>query len=79
MSSSRTQNLIRSRKFNINNSNSLKRLTAIAYTLCQATLIMSKIKMDIKRFTIKDSKVLNVEDISLYDVKQDEDYFDCIK
>lgn len=40
---------------------------------------MSKIKMDIKRFTIKDSKVLNVEDISLYDVKQDEDYFDCIK
>ena len=40
MSSSRTQNLIRSRKLNINNCNSLKRLTAIAYTLCQAQLIM---------------------------------------
>ncbi len=40
MSSSRTQNLIRSTKFNINNCNSLKRLTAIAYTLCQAQLIM---------------------------------------
>jgi len=26
--------LIRSRKFNINNCNSLKRLTTIAYTLC---------------------------------------------
>lgn len=32
MSSSWTQNLIRSTKFNINNCNSLKRLTAIAYT-----------------------------------------------
>ena len=40
MSSSRTRNLIRSRKFNINNCNSLKCLTAIAYTLCQATFIM---------------------------------------
>ena len=34
MSSSQTQNLIRSTKFNINNCNSLKRLMAIAYTLC---------------------------------------------
>ena len=34
MSSSRTQNLIRIRNLNINNCNSLKRLTAIAYTLC---------------------------------------------
>ena len=34
MSSSRTQNLIRSRNLNINNCNSLKHLTAIAYTLC---------------------------------------------
>ena len=40
MGSSRTQNLIRSRKLNINNCNSLKRLTAIAYTLCQAQLFM---------------------------------------
>lgn len=40
MSSSRTQNLIKSRKLNINNCNSLKRLTAIAYTLCQAQFIM---------------------------------------
>ena len=42
MSSSRTHNLIRSRNFKINNCNSLKRLTAIAYTLCQAQLIMNK-------------------------------------
>ena len=42
MSSSRTQNLIRSRNLNINNCNSFKRLTAIAYTLCQAQLIMNK-------------------------------------
>ena len=42
MSSSLTQNLIRMTKFNINNCNSLKRLTAIAYTLCQAQLIMNK-------------------------------------
>ena len=40
MSSSRTLNLIRSRNFIINNCNSLKRLTAIAYTLCQAQFIM---------------------------------------
>ena len=40
MSSSRTQNLIRSRNLNINNCNSLKSLTAIAYTLCQAQLFM---------------------------------------
>lgn len=40
MSSSRTQNLIRMINFNINNCNSLKRLTAIAYTLCQAQLFM---------------------------------------
>jgi hypothetical protein len=33
MSSSRTLNFIRSKKININNRNSLKRLTAIAYTL----------------------------------------------
>lgn len=42
MSSSRTRNLIRSRNFNINNCNSLKRLTAIAYTLCQAQFIMKE-------------------------------------
>lgn len=40
MSSSRILNLIKNRKLNINNCNSLKRLTAIAYTLCQAQLIM---------------------------------------
>ena len=40
MSSSRTLTLIRSRKFNINNCNSLKNLTAIAYTHCQVQLIM---------------------------------------
>lgn len=40
MSSSRTQNLVRSKKLNINNCNSLKRLTTIAYTLCQALFIM---------------------------------------
>jgi hypothetical protein len=34
MSSSRTQKLIKSTELNINNCNSLKRLTAIAYTLC---------------------------------------------
>jgi len=34
MSSSRTHNLIRSINLIINNCNSLKRLTAIAYTLC---------------------------------------------
>ena len=44
MSSSRTQNLNRSRNLNINNCNSLKRLTAIAYTLCQAQLIMKKVE-----------------------------------
>ena len=43
MSSSHAQNLIRSRNLNINNCNSLKRLTAIAYTLCQATFIMEKV------------------------------------
>ena len=40
MSSSRTQNIIRSRNLNIKNCNSLKYLTAIAYTLCQAQLFM---------------------------------------
>ena len=40
MSSSRTQNIIRSRNLNINNCNSLKYLTAIAYTLCQVQLFM---------------------------------------
>ena len=40
ISSSQTQNFIISIKFNINNCNSLKRLTAIAYTLCQAQFIM---------------------------------------
>ena len=44
MSSSRTLDFIRSRNLNINNCNSLKRLTAIAYTLCQATFIMEKVK-----------------------------------
>ncbi len=43
MSSSRTQNTIRNRKLIINNRNSLKRLTAIAYTLCQAQFIMKKV------------------------------------
>ena len=42
MSSSQTQNLIKITKFNISNCNSLKRLTAIAYTLCQAAFIMTK-------------------------------------
>ena len=40
MSTSQTQNLIRSTKLNIKNCNSLKYLTAIAYTLCQATFFM---------------------------------------
>ena len=40
MSSSRTQTLVRMTKFNINNCNSLKRLTATAHTLCQAQFIM---------------------------------------
>ena len=40
ISSSRTQDLIRSKNLNINNCNSLKRLTAIAYTLCQATYLL---------------------------------------
>jgi NADH/NAD ratio-sensing transcriptional regulator Rex len=43
VSSSRTLNLIKSRNLNINNCNSLKRLTAIAYTLCQATFIMRRL------------------------------------
>ena len=40
MSSSRTQDFIRIRKFYINNCNSLKRLTDIAYTHRWAQLIM---------------------------------------
>ena len=60
MSSSRTQNLIRSIKFNINNCNSLKRLTAIAYTLCQATLIMNGfIKVTGHLYMVKDQNGLN--------------------
>ena len=46
MSSSRTLNLIRSRNLIINNCNSLKRLTAIAYTLCQVQLLMSEFHLD---------------------------------
>ncbi len=42
MSSSRTLNFIRSRNLIINNSNSLKSLTAIAYTLCQVLLKLMK-------------------------------------
>ena len=34
--------LDKKQKFNINNCNSLERLTAIAYTLCQATFTMTK-------------------------------------
>lgn len=40
MSSSRTLNFNRRKKFNINHCDSLKYLTAIAYTLCQATFTM---------------------------------------
>ena len=50
MSSSRTQNLIKSRKFNINNCNSLKCLTAIAYTLCQAQFIMEEL---LRKYIVK--------------------------
>ena len=39
-----TQTLIKSIKLNINNCNSLKRLTAIAYTLCQTQFIMKNLE-----------------------------------
>ena len=58
MSSSRTQTLIGSRKFNINNCNSLKCLTAIAYTLCQAQFIMEEL---LRKYIVKNFNWENVE------------------
>ncbi len=72
MSSSRTQNLIRSRKLNINNCNSLKRLTAIAYTLCQAQLIMERIKNDMEDFVINGKLTIK----ELYELAKKEGFED---
>ena len=81
MSSSRTQNIIRSRNLNIKNCNSLKCLTAIAYTLCQAQLFMifeivkSNKKVELAKELI--DKLDDLYDDLTYD--NDEKETECIK
>ena len=81
MSSSRTQNIIRSRKLNIKNCNSLKYLTTIAYTLCQAQLFMifeivrSNKKVELAKELI--DKLDDLYDDLTYD--NDEKETECIK
>ena len=81
MSSSRTQNLIRMIKFNINNCNSLKRLTAIVYTLCQAQLFMKfEIVKSNKKVELAKELIDKLDD--LYDdltYDNDEKETECIK
>ena len=81
MSSSRIQNLISITKFNINNCNSLKRLTAIAYTLCQAQLFMKfEIVKTNKKVDLVEKLIDELDD--LYDdltYDNDEKETECIK
>ena len=81
MSSSRTINLIRSTNININNCNSLKRLTAIAYTLCQAQLFMKfEIVKTNKKVDLVEKLIDKLDD--LYDdltYDSDEKETECIK
>ena len=81
MSSSRTQNIIRSRNLNIKNCNSLKYLTAIAYTLCQAQLFMKfEIVKSNKKVELVKELIDKLDD--LYDditYGNDEKETECIK
>ena len=81
MSSSRTHNLIRSKNLIINNCNSLKRLTAIAYTLCQAQLFMKfEIVKSNKKVELAKELIDKLDD--LYDdltYDNDEKETECIK